>query len=146
MAIFNIFKKNKPAAIKPEEKKEPVKKVKAVKKPSVAEKPATKPAPVKAAAKGKNFNETWKILAKPHITEKATDLAEKNQYVFKVFPGAGKSEIKKAVESLYGVTVLRVGIVNISRKKIRVGRTMGFKGGYKKAIVRIKEGQKIEVL
>lgn len=86
------------------------------------------------------------ILAKPHVTEKATDLIEKNQYVFEVFPRAGKSEIKKAVESLYGVNVLGVGIVNIPRRKIRVGKTAGFKGGYKKAIVRIQEGQKIEVL
>ena len=106
-----------------------------------------KPALVKATARqGKKFNETWKILAKPHVTEKATDLIAKNQYVFEVFPRAGKTEIKKAVESLYGVKVLGVGIVNIPRRKGRVGKTMGFKGGYKKAIVRIQAGQKIEVL
>ncbi|OGZ22603.1 MAG: 50S ribosomal protein L23 [Candidatus Nealsonbacteria bacterium RIFCSPLOWO2_01_FULL_41_9] len=86
------------------------------------------------------------MLAKPHVTEKATDLIAKNQYVFEVFPRAGKTEIKKAVESLYGVKVLGVGIVNIPRRKVRVGKTMGFKGGYKKAIVRIQAGQKIEVL
>lgn len=98
------------------------------------------------ANKEVKFNEAWKILAKPRVSEKATDLLKKNQYVFEVFPRAGKSEIKKAIESLYGVNVLRVGIINIGRKKIRVGRTAGFKAGYKKAIVRIKEGQKIEVL
>lgn len=100
----------------------------------------------KPEKKSAKFNEVWRILAKPHITEKATDLVGKNQYVFEVFPKAGKTEIKKAVESLYGVNVTGVGIVNIPRRKIRVGRTMGFKGGYKKAIVRIKSGQKIEVL
>src|SRR3989344_875784 len=111
------------------------------------EKKESKPAFAKASARqGKNYNETWKILAKPHVTEKATDLVEKNQYVFEVFPRARKHEIKKAVESLYGVKVLGVGIVNIPRRKVRVGKTMGFKGGYKKAIVRIQAGQKIEVL
>ena len=98
------------------------------------------------ATLNKKFNEIWKALKKPRVTEKATDLAEKNQYVFEVFPRAGKSEIKKAVESLYGVKVTGVGIVNIPRKEKRVGRNMGFKGGYKKAIVRIKQGQKIEML
>jgi len=101
---------------------------------------------VKTEKKQTKFNEVWKILKNPHITEKATDLMGKNQYVFKVFPKAGKPEIKKAVEGLYGVEVTGIGIINISRKRKRVGRTMGFKGGYKKAIVRIKEGQKIEVL
>ena len=86
------------------------------------------------------------ILKRPHVAEKATDLMEKNQYVFEVYPRANKTEIKKAVEGLYGVKVLGVRIINIPRKKIRVGKTMGFKGGCKKAIVRIKEGQKIEVL
>jgi large subunit ribosomal protein L23 len=132
MAILNIFKNKKPVA-----KKQEPKQVKVAKNP-VAEKPKIK--------KEVKFNEIWKILKNPHITEKATDLTGKNQYVFKVFPKAGKSEIKKAVESLYGVEVTGVGIVNIPRKRKRVGRTMGFKGGYKKAIVRIKEGQKIEVL
>ncbi len=95
---------------------------------------------------GKKFNETWKILVKPHVTEKATDLTKKNQYVFEVFLRARKAEIKKAIESLYKVKVLGVRIVNIPRKKIRVGKTMGFKGGYKKAIIKIQAGQKIEVL
>lgn len=98
------------------------------------------------ATLNKKFDEIWKALKKPYVTEKATDLAEKNQYVFEVFPRAGKSEIKKAVESLYGVEVTGVGIVNIHRKEKKVGRNIGFKSSYKKAIVRIKKGQKIEIL
>lgn len=86
------------------------------------------------------------ILKKPHITEKATDLAQENQYVFEVYPGANKIEIKKAIEKLYKVNVLDVRIIKVPPKKRRMRRTPGWKKGYKKAIVKIKEGQKIEVL
>lgn len=84
------------------------------------------------------------ISISPHITEKATDLTEKNQYVFKIGQKVNKKEVKKAVEDLYKVKVLDVKIINIPAKKRRIGRTSGWKKGYKKAIVRLKEGQKIE--
>ncbi|OIP74767.1 MAG: 50S ribosomal protein L23 [Parcubacteria group bacterium CG2_30_36_18] len=92
------------------------------------------------------MGEAYKILRTPHITEKATDLVKKNQYVFKVFPEANKTEIKKAIEDLYGVDVESVKTINIPRKKRRLGRIKGWRKGYKKAIVKIKEGQKIEVM
>ncbi|PIP24726.1 MAG: 50S ribosomal protein L23 [Candidatus Nealsonbacteria bacterium CG10_big_fil_rev_8_21_14_0_10_36_228] len=92
------------------------------------------------------IGEAYKILRTPHITEKATDLVKKNQYVFKVFPEANKTEIKKAIEDLYGVDVESVKTINIPRKKRRLGRIKGWRKGYKKAIVKIKEGQKIEVM
>jgi len=91
-------------------------------------------------------NSKFKILIEPHITEKTTDLEKKNQYVFKVFPKANKTEIKKAIEDLYKVEVLDVKIINVLKKRRRLGRISGWKKGYKKAIVKIKEGQKIEVL
>ena len=91
-------------------------------------------------------NSKFKILIEPHITEKTTDLEKKNQYVFKVFPKANKTEIKKAIEDLYKVEVLGVKIINVLKKRRRLGRISGWKKGYKKAIVKIKEGQKIEVL
>ena len=87
-----------------------------------------------------------KILISPQITEKATDLAQKNQYVFKVFPKVNKTEIKKAIEDLYKVEVSDVKIINVPKKRRRSGKISGWKKGYKKAIVKIKEGQKIEVL
>ncbi|MBU2544834.1 50S ribosomal protein L23 [Patescibacteria group bacterium] len=88
----------------------------------------------------------FKVLESPHVTEKASELAEKNKYSFKVSKRSNKTEVKKAVEELYGVSVVNVAIINIHRKKKRVGRTMGFKNGYKKAIVEIKKGQSIEVM
>ena len=92
------------------------------------------------------IGEAYKILKTPQVTEKATDLVKKNQYVFKVYSRANKVEIEKAIENLYGVDVLGVKIINLPPKKRRLGKIRGWRKGYKKAIVRIKEGQKIEVL
>ena len=86
------------------------------------------------------------VLIEPHITEKSTRLQKQNQYVFKVFKKATKNEIKKAVESLFGVHVESVRVINVPPKKKRLGRIEGKKSGYKKAIVKIKEGEKIEIL
>ena len=88
----------------------------------------------------------WRVLKEPHITEKATFLAQENQYVFRVFPDANKTEIKKAIEELYGVEVERVRIVNIPKKRRRLGRIEGWRKGYKKAMVKLKPGQKIEII
>ena len=88
----------------------------------------------------------WRILKEPHITEKATFLAQENQYVFKVFPDANKTETKKAIEELYGVEVESVRIINVPKKRRRLGRIEGWRKGYKKAVVKLKPGQKIEII
>ncbi|MCD6550603.1 50S ribosomal protein L23 [bacterium] len=96
--------------------------------------------------KKKKYLFAYRILKEPHITEKSTMLNERNEYVFKVYPKANKAEIKKAIESLYNIDVLDVRVINVHQKSRRLGRTTGFRKGYKKAIVKIKEGQKIEIL
>ncbi|OIO44574.1 MAG: 50S ribosomal protein L23 [Parcubacteria group bacterium CG1_02_36_42] len=96
--------------------------------------------------KEKESIKIYQILKAPHITEKTTNLAEKNQYVFRVWQKANKNEIKKAIENLYKVKVMDVKIINVPAKRRRLGRISGWRKGYKKAIVRLKEGQKIEVL
>lgn len=131
MKLFDFFKKKKKIE-KKEEKKPPKKKEKI--KPEVF-----KP-------KKKVLGKGYRILCSPHITEKATDFAEKNKYVFKVLPRANKSEIKEAVEDTYGVDVAGVRIVNVPRKKRKLKGQIGWRKGYKKAIVKIKKGQKIEIL
>ena len=98
------------------------------------------------SVKRKGFFAAYRFLKSPHITEKATTLSEANQYIFKVWPRANKTEIKKSVESIYKVNAVAVKIINVSSKKRRLGRTEGVRKGYKKAIVKIKEGQKIEIL
>lgn len=96
--------------------------------------------------KGKKIDLSWKVLEQPHISEKATDLSKENKYIFRVFSKSNKKEIKKAVEGIYEIDVLDVRIINVPRKKKMRGRIVGWKKGYKKAIVKIKEGQKIELL
>ena len=86
------------------------------------------------------------ILVSPHVTEKATMLSSDNQYIFKVFPRANKTEIKRAIESLYNVKVIGVKIIIVGGKTRRSGKALGWKKGYKKAIIRIKQGQKIETV
>ena len=87
------------------------------------------------------------ILKSPCITEKAVNMSELgNFYVFHVNSDANKVEIKNAVESKYKVNVIQTRTINIPRKKVVKGRKIGYKNGYKKAIVKIKEGQKIEIV
>ncbi len=89
---------------------------------------------------------SYSVIKEPHISEKATNLSEKNKYVFKVYNDSNKLEIKKSVEGIYRVDVLAVNIIKIPAKKRRLGKTEGFRKGHTKAVVTIKEGQKIEIL
>jgi len=130
MSLVNFFKKNK----KEKPKEEGIK---------LSEKPKSEP-PV--AQKEKRTTNVYRILKSVHISEKATDLIKSNQYVFKIFPQSNKTEIKKAIENVYRVNVLSVKIIKVPRRKRRLGRISGWRKGYKKAIVKIKEGQKIEIL
>lgn len=91
-------------------------------------------------------NIAYKVLKSPLISEKITMLEEKGKYVFKVFKNANKKEIKRAIEDLYKIKVEKVNIVNIKRKRKRLGKTEGWKPGYKKAIINLKKGEKIETL
>lgn len=86
------------------------------------------------------------VLKSPHIAEKPTYLAKQNQYVFRVFPDANKTEIKKAIEKTYDVEVVKIGTIKVQPKKRRLGRISGWRKGYKKAIVALKKGQSIEIL
>ena len=92
----------------------------------------------------KKFNSF--IIQAPHITEKAIDLQTKNQYTFRVLSDSNKTEIKKTIEQLYNVDVLSVKIIKVPRKRRRVGKVSGWRKGYKKAIIRVGKGQKIEEL
>lgn len=144
MALLD-FLKNKEDAKKAKEKKAPVKKAE---KASVATEMAVEVAKeakapkTKAAVSGKF---SYEVVREPHISEKANILSEKNKYTFLVHNNANKPEVKKAVEGIYGVNVLTVNMISIAKKKRRLGKTQGYKKAYRKAVVTIKEGQKIEV-
>jgi len=84
------------------------------------------------------------LIRYPSITEKNTTLREKqNKYVFEVAKEASKPEIKEAVEKLFNVTVETVTTMLVKGKKKRMGRNIGFRPDWKKAIVKIKAGQTI---
>jgi large subunit ribosomal protein L23 len=85
------------------------------------------------------------IILIPHITEKAMKSKNFNQYVFEVNKEANKSEIKKEIERKYKVKVIDVKIINSPGKKTRYLRKFSKKGGFKKAVVRLKEGDKIPI-
>lgn len=148
MALLDIFKKKqeekkteeKKTVEKKKEKEEKVFPVVEVAKEKVINK-------IEKPAQGeKDFSQiAFRILERPHITEKAINLGQENKYVFKVNQDANKNEVKKAIQELYGVKVEDVNIINIPKKKRRLGRSEGFKSGYKKAVVTVKQGDKIEI-
>jgi large subunit ribosomal protein L23 len=86
------------------------------------------------------------IIIRPIITEKADRLRELNCYQFIVTKKATKNAIKEAIEKLFNVEVLRVHTANFRGKLRRLGRSEGYRPGYKKASVWIKPGQKIEII
>jgi large subunit ribosomal protein L23 len=143
MALFDFLKKRKKEKEEKIKKEKPVKKeVKEIQREPVSKVKTEKKAPKRPLRKSKV---AYKVLKGPHITEKTTELAGNNQYTFLIYSRTNKNEIKKAVEDLYSVEVTGVNIVRIPPKRRRLGRTPGWKKGYKKAIVRIKEGQKIDI-
>ena len=92
----------------------------------------------------KKINSVDSII-QPIITEKATILTEQNKTVFKVNKFASKSVIKKNIEKLFKVNVIKVNIINLKSKiKFKQGK-ISTKSGYKKAIVTLKKGQSIDL-
>jgi len=84
-------------------------------------------------------------IKSPIITEKATILSEQNKTVFKVNKNANKKTIKKNIEKIFKVNVIKVNIINKkTKRKIKQGR-LSKKSGYKKAIITLKKGQSIDL-
>jgi len=88
----------------------------------------------------------YKIIQKPLLTEKSTRLREQNKYVFVVDRQSNKIEIKKAVETMFRVNVVKVNTANMPGKTKRLGLHMGKRSDWKKAYVWLKKGEKIEAL
>lgn len=92
-----------------------------------------------------NQERLMSVLIGPHISEKSTTLlGESNQVVFKVRRDANKHEVRRAVEQLFEVQVENVTIANVGGKVKRFGASIGRRQDWKKAYVRLAEGQKIE--
>jgi large subunit ribosomal protein L23 len=96
------------------------------------------------AAKKYNADQLMSVLLAPVVSEKSTRVADKNrQYVFRVADAATKPEIKAAVELMFKTKVETVTVSNVKGKQKRFGRMMGRRNNWKKAYVRLAEGQEI---
>ena len=94
-----------------------------------------------------NQERLHQVIRRPVISEKSTIAADSmHQVIFEVLDDATKSEIKEAVEALFDVTVQRVRVVNVRGKIKRFGRTPGKRKNWKKAYVRLAEGDDIDFL
>ena len=85
------------------------------------------------------------VIRKPVITEKATNALDLNQYTFEVDHRAAKPQIKAAIEALFSVKVIGISTMNPPRKSRRVGRFSGKRPQVKKAVVRLAEGNSIQL-
>ena len=85
------------------------------------------------------------VLIAPVVSEKSYSLIEENKYSFRVHDRAHKTQVRQAVEQLFDVTVEGVNIVKVQPKPKRRGMTKGTKPGWKKAVVQLREGDRIEI-
>lgn len=120
MTILNIFKKSK--------------------KPEISLKQEIAPQKKRVIGSKNKF-----IIRQVWISEKATDLTKQNQYTFIIDQKTNKSEVKKALENIYGVEIEGVNIINGKAKTKRLGKNIGVKPGNKKAVVTLKKGQSINI-
>lgn len=90
-------------------------------------------------------SDPWKVIYGPLTTEKTTMLGSVNQYAFRVNRVAGKIQVARAIEELYGVNVVGVNTVNIKGKQVNFGRTRGKQSDWKKAIITVAKGEKIDL-
>lgn len=87
----------------------------------------------------------YDLVREPIITEQSMRMIEEfNRYTFKVAVNANKVEIKKAIEAIFKVNVVKVNTINVKPKFKRMGQHEGYTAAYKKAIVELAEGQQIE--
>ena len=84
-------------------------------------------------------------IISPNLTEKSTPLSELNKVVFKVHKGASKNSIKRSIEKIFKVNVIKINTINLKGKNKIVRNKKAFKSGYKKAIVTLKKGQSIDL-
>jgi len=94
-----------------------------------------------------NDERLYKILLAPHVSEKTANAAEmQGRHTFKVADDANKQEVRKAVERLFSVDVKSVQIVNVKGKTKRFGASIGKRSDWRKAIVRLAEGQDLDFM
>jgi len=89
--------------------------------------------------------ESRDVLLEPVVSEKSYSLITENKYTFKIHPDAHKTQVRQAVEEIFDVKVERVNIMKVPSKPKKRGVSRGRRPGWKKAIVRVREGDKIDI-
>jgi large subunit ribosomal protein L23 len=84
------------------------------------------------------------VIVRPLITEKTSAARMRGEYAFEVHPTASKTQIRQAIQDLFKVTVTDVWTANMRGKEKRMGRSIGRRPAWKKAIVKLKDGETIE--
>jgi len=85
------------------------------------------------------------LIRRPIVTEKATLLMEQNKYTFEVTPQATKTQIKAAIQDLFQVKVVKVNTMHTPPRQKRVGKFLGYKSQYKRAIVTLAAGDEDKI-
>jgi len=109
---------------------------------------ATPAAKVKGAKKTEvraAYGNAYKILIKPLVTEKVSNLGALNKYVFAVAGDANKIEIAKAIKEIYGIKPTSVNVIKMLGKKARYGKISGKRKDWKKAIITLPKGESIKI-
>ncbi len=154
MGLFDRFKKRfesvgkdkKPRNVVEEAKKAGSKGREALPKNARDEKKKDKEAPrAKKVLIKEDTKDAYRILRHVVITEKASMQAADRQYTFAVALHANKAQVAEAVSNVYGVHPIYVNMVNVSGKKVRFGKVEGVTNDWKKAVVTLKEGEKIDL-
>ncbi|MCF7860319.1 50S ribosomal protein L23 [Patescibacteria group bacterium] len=99
----------------------------------------------KKTASNSRFDGAFRVLVKPLVTEKATELTSANKYVFVITKASNKIEVAKAVYAIYGVRPVDVNIISMQGKRVSRGRITGKRKDWKKAIVTLKKGESIKI-
>jgi len=99
----------------------------------------------KKTAATTRYDGAFRVLVKPLITEKATELGTQNKYAFVITSAANKIEVAKAVQAVYGVKPINVNVISMKGKAMVRGRIRGKRKDWKKAIVTLKKGDSIKI-
>ena len=99
----------------------------------------------KAKPKKDDTGDAYKVLIKPLVTEKGSSLRMNGQYIFEVSTQTNKIEIRKAFQKVYDIVPVKVNIINVQGKYVRYGKTDGSTKRWKKAVITLPAGKKIEI-
>lgn len=145
MGIFNKKTEEKKAVKKPATKTTSTAKKSDSKKESMKDLYAGKEKEIKKSDKERVYNNAYRVLINPLITEKASIEGTLGKYTFEVSLDSNKVEVSKAIEEVYGIKPVSVNVVRMEGKKVRHGRSVGRRKDWKKAIVTLPKGKSINI-